>query len=168
MKIKLATFTFPCKHFIVGLLNSLVNSLKALIIYVVFIIIISCFLWRSIFQLLTRRRNRQQFVLLCLSAEPTTDGKSGNCMLGNNRIAGLFTYYLSISPWLSAAIIGFAINKPLGKNASHLCSVTRAQHQRDYDSRLRQTSNVRFRLRISLDRKYSEKENKQIKSFQLK
>ena len=55
---KLATFTLPCKHFIVGLLNSLDNSLKALIIYFLFTIIISCFLWRSIFQLLTRRKEQ--------------------------------------------------------------------------------------------------------------
>ena len=40
LDIRLVTFTFPCphyrKHFIVGLLNSLVNLLKALKIYVLF------------------------------------------------------------------------------------------------------------------------------------
>ena len=40
LDIRLVTVTFPCphyrKHFIVGLLNSLVNSLKALKIYVIF------------------------------------------------------------------------------------------------------------------------------------
>ena len=37
---------------ILGLLNSIVNSLKALKVYVFFNVIRSCFLWRSVFQLL--------------------------------------------------------------------------------------------------------------------
>ena len=53
LDIRQVMFTSPCphyrKHFIAELLNSLVNSLKAWKIYVLFIT--SCFLWHSIFQL---------------------------------------------------------------------------------------------------------------------
>ena len=48
LKLYVITFTFPCL-LIVGLLNSLVNSLKAFKNYVLFIIS-SCFLCHSIFQ----------------------------------------------------------------------------------------------------------------------
>ena len=78
-----------------GHLNSLVNSLTALkIFYVLFILFIisSCFLFHLIFQDLLivgcEEGTGSNFICYAYRAEVT---QSSNCMLGNNRIAGLFS-----------------------------------------------------------------------------
>ena len=117
-----------------GLLNSLVNSLTALKIYVLFIVFIisSCFLCHSIFQDLLivgweeGKGSNFIFLILCLSAEVT---HGSNCMLGNNRIAGLFTVLFmsnachNLLQQPKRSILSFITTFVQAENCSEYCAV---------------------------------------------
>ena len=112
-----------------GLLNSLVNSLTALKIYVLFIfyIISSCFLCHSIFQdlLIVGCEEETGSNFICYAN--ITHGS--NCMLGNNRIAGLFTVLFisnachSLLQQPKPFILSFFATFVQAENCTEYCSV---------------------------------------------